>query len=146
MGGDILIRKKIFLQFLGKGAVLPADPFEQHGRVFFFLDPVMAEDFAQGLVRTGIDPLVVPVHCLQFLDERYDCPVHVSGGVRKAVAFFMESFMCHCIFLPEKDFPSYDPEFRKEVFLLNGKDMQQMDPGAGVSLGGGPCRICESRI
>ncbi len=49
--------------------ILPADPFQQHGGVLLFLIAVVAQNFSQFVVITGIGPLVVPGYRLQFLNK-----------------------------------------------------------------------------
>ena len=51
--------------------------------MFFFLVAIVREDRPQFRVLAGIGTLVVPVDRFQFLHQRDDCPVHVTGLVRQ---------------------------------------------------------------
>ena len=51
--------------------------------MFFFLVAVVREDRPQFRVLAGIGTLVVPVDRFQFLNQRDDRPVHVTGFIRQ---------------------------------------------------------------
>ena len=75
--GDRAIREKTLLEFFVEGWILPTNPFENHRRVLLFFIPVMSKDFSKFGILTSIDPLVLPVHCFQFLHQRGNGTVHI---------------------------------------------------------------------
>src|SRR5579859_6372284 len=74
--------EQVFTQFVVEALVLAAYPLQHHGRVFDLLVPVMGEDGFQFLVLASGDPLVVPVHRLQFLHQRHHRAVEIAHLVR----------------------------------------------------------------
>jgi hypothetical protein len=71
--------------------VVPAQPFQQHGGVFFLLVAVVRQDCPQLIVVRRVHALVVPVDRLELFHQGNDRAVAVHGLRLEPLDGFMQS-------------------------------------------------------